>query len=148
MRLIFLIILTLLPTNVLANDYIGLRESYIDYKKFRTGSRNPLIDNSGLIDSEIDQELSIYFNIDILKHFYWDNQIMSYTDRDKESNKTIQFRLVGWNFKLGWKIWDFLHIEYEHLSQHLLDYRNPNNKFPVEDSFGIKLFLYQNDKSD
>ena len=50
--------------------------------------------------------------------------------------------------KLGIRLGRGLDIEYEHHSQHLLDSTYPYQRFPVEDSIGVKLHLFRNSSHD
>jgi hypothetical protein len=70
-----------------AYEVIKLREMYLTHKLFKYGSRNFDYDNAELKDREIGQELTLNFNLDILsKHMFWDNEVISYVDRWKESH--------------------------------------------------------------
>jgi hypothetical protein len=141
------IFIFLISTNTLASEFkfFELRETYMNYKQFKEGARNPLIEDAGQ-NTELDRELSLFLNTNVLHYMYWDNQVYSLVDRDKETGKTGQFRLVGWNFKYGLRITSFLYAEYEHFSKHLLDAKYSQYRFPVEDSYGVRLYFYQKDK--
>lgn len=134
-------------TSTAYSEVFSLREIYLDYKYFHEGSRNPLIDNSGIENRELDQELSLFFNMDLFKYSYFDNQILGLTDRRADSKKKSGFRVVGWNFKVGIKLFKFLDAGYHHFSKHLLDYEYADWRFPVEDSFYLKLYFYKREDS-
>ena len=128
-------------------DVFELRELYLLHKKFGDGSRNPLIDDNGLENRELDREVSLIWNMDILEYGYFDNKILSYVDRFKDSGESDQFRLVGWNLQLGIRLTGWLWVEYDHFSKHQLDNEAPG-KFPVEDAFGIRVYFYKKDYKD
>ena len=139
----YLVIILLLSTWARA-DVFEIRDLYLVHKKFGPHSRNPLIDDNGLENRELDREVSLVWNVDVLTHGYFDNQILSYVDRFKDSGQSDQFRIVGWDFKIGVRALGWLWVEYEHFSKHQLDNRAPG-RFPVEDSLGVRLYFYRRD---
>jgi hypothetical protein len=114
------------------------------HRKFFDGSRKPLIDDNGIPNRELDKELTLVWNIDLFRHYYFDNSIISFTDRFEDSGKTDQFRLIGWNFQVGAKLTGWFWIEYHHYSRHHLDQKAPG-KFPVEDALGVRIYFYDRD---
>ena len=120
---------------------LDLQEVSLEYKSFSSGGRDPLITQNGLEDRALDKEVDLNVNIDILKYLYWNNTVHSMTDRFTDGGAG-QFRLVGWDYKLGVRIFDSLHVQYEHFSQHLLDTTYKHGDFPVQDSLGFILYIY------
>lgn len=118
----------------------GLEQVYINYKQFTPGGTSYLITNNGIPDRSLDKGISIHFDTTFLSYLYWNNIIHAGTD--KNSAGSGQFRTVGWNFQLGVRLARWLDFQYEHHSQHILDHNGPNH-FPVEDSFGINVYLYR-----
>jgi len=140
--IIFSLLLTISTASF--SDVFQLREFYLLHKKFGDGSRNPLIDDNGLENRELDREVSLIWNMDIFNHAYFDNRILSYVDRFKDSGESDQFRLIGWDFQIGLRLTGWLWVEYDHFSKHQLDNEAPN-KYPVEDAFGIRVYFYRKD---
>ena len=68
---------------------------------------------------------------------YWENTVYSYGDN-------AQYRHVGWQWELGAKYKAFK-VFYHHHSEHAMDANNTDighpDKWPIEDSFGIKMDL-------
>ena len=122
-----------------STEIFSLQEFYIHYKDFHEGSREPLIDwQEGRV---LDREMSAVFNIDVMKYGYFNNKILGLMDRRAKGGDS-KFRLVGWNYRLGTRVTPWLSFEYEHFSKHIMD-KAPPWKFPVTDSYGIKLYFYR-----
>lgn len=85
------------------------------------------------------------FNLRILEVFYWDNQVHT-------EGVAAKVETVGWHWELGLHITDQIDIFHEHHSRHRMDDTTPidfnkdgkPDKFPVEDSYGIKFIFYMN----
>ena len=116
------------------NWFIQPDEVSVTYKKYHESSRHPLFTNS-----QLKEGVNITVNTDILGVFFWDNLVHSNTDDS-------QYRHIGWNFKLGVRPLSWLTLQYEHHSQHLLDTAYPHMKFPVEDSVGFTINIFQQRK--
>lgn len=144
-RLASYFLLFFLPFNGTAHARVlNLREVYLDFKQFGPNPRNPLIDDVGLGNRELDKELSLYLNTDISKYGFFDQHVYSLTDRPTDSEGEYgQFRLIGWNFQLGVRVLPYLSAGYDHFSKHLLDHEDPNKRFPVQDSIFVRLYLYR-----
>jgi len=135
--------LMLLSSTVCYADTIDLDEVKIAYKQFFPYGYEPLINQNGMKDRELRKELSLFVNNNILTHGYFNNQILSYTDRDGPSQSGENFRIVGWNFELGIHLFDNLDVYYWHFSKHYLDTKPVTGRFPVQDAVGINLYLYR-----
>ncbi len=111
---------------------LEMRETKLNYKYFVHPGRDPLFTSS-----HQKEELNLSVNTNMLGVFYWDNTVHAKTD-------DAQYRVVGWNIKLGVHLHPRLDIQYEHFSRHLLDSKHPTmGGFPVEDSVGVNLYLYR-----
>lgn len=82
------------------------------------------------------------FNISILGVFFWENDV--HAEAVSGAVKT-----VGWKWDLGIRVFPWLDLLHEHHSRHVLDEVQQvnaleNNKYPVEDSYGIRLHVYTN----
>lgn len=91
--------------------------------------------------------LGINVDLDIWGPFYWDNTVHGETDGG-------QFRLIGWHYELGAKLWKIPYFEWlpvqvsiEHHSQHILDADDPYPHFPVYDSVNVRVYLWRSDKN-
>ena len=139
--------LTLLSQLLLAGELpdqkvLELEEASITLNQFLPGGSYPLITENGLSNRALDKELNLNLNMSVFKYGFWDNRIHSMTDSGTNGDRG-QFRLIGWNFKLGVHLGKRFDIYYEHFSQHLLDAQFKWGRFPVQDSIGIKLILYR-----
>jgi len=143
-------LLLVLAHNATAGDngIVSLREVSVDYKRFFPKGRDPLITGNGLLNRELGNEVNVHINSDFMSYFYWDNMVHSLTDRDATTHTGGQFRVVGWNFKLGMRVSRFINIQYEHFSKHTLDHSYAYDSFPVQDSVGVKLYLYGGPKKE
>jgi hypothetical protein len=143
MRILIAVVLLLVPATANA-DVFEIRELYLINKNFFEGSRSFYISESDIENRDLDREVSLFWNIDLIDGmFYFDNQLISYTDRNSESGETDQFRFMGWHFKFGARITSFLDVGYAHFSGHLLDAEYPRMKFPVEDSWYVRIDFYE-----
>ena len=144
-KILLSLIILLFPITSQARTFklFEVNEINLEHKIFLPGSRYPLITNNGL-GNNLEKELNLNLNIDVLKYGYFNNHIHSMTDISPGANYG-QFRLIGWNFHIGIRLTNFLNIEYEHFSQHLLDAQFPYD-FPLQNSVNIKLFLYKKEK--
>jgi hypothetical protein len=140
----YLYLLAFLPCVAKADFHMfTLQELSLTGKVFKEGSRDPLIDDAHLENREIGQEVSLNMNIDVAgPYLYWNNHVLSYTDRWTSDHRPGQFRLVGWEFEVGARPFEWLEVGYYHFSKHLLDYEYPT-KFPVLDAGYIKLIIYK-----
>lgn len=84
------------------------------------------------------------FQLRILEVGYWKNYVHT-------EGTPSQLQTVGWQWELGIRISDELSIFHEHHSRHRMDSAELDldgdgkpNKFPVEDSYGIRLHFYVN----
>lgn len=86
--------------------------------------------------------MNLQMNVTLGAGLFWDNWILSETDPGG-------YRVIAWNFKLGWRPISTLDIQYEHKSTHLIDgkYQGQCNNaycdFPVEDSVGLVWTIYK-----
>jgi hypothetical protein len=121
---------------------IELKELTMGYRDFTPGGHRPTLNGNGLENRTLGKELQLFFNTDIGRYFFWNNRVHGGTDEVIGSGGKGQFRDVGWQFWLGVRPSKYLTLEYEHHSQHMLDYSMPG-RFPVEDSVGLKIHLYR-----
>ncbi len=86
------------------------------------------------------------FQLRILEVGYWQNRVHT-------EGTGAQLQTVGWHWELGIRLSDQVAIYHEHHSRHRMDSvgidangDNRPDKFPVEDSYGIRLRFYVNDR--
>lgn len=107
---------------------VEIRDLSLEYRQFQEGS---------ILHELPDQfaargELNLDLDMRLVGPLFWRNRVHSLIDQS-------QFRLIGWNFVLGWEVTDWLELNWEHFSRHLLDAQYPNRHFPVEDSLGLRI---------
>lgn len=89
------------------------------------------------------------FDLSILKYGFWRNDVHGEGTRNK-------FMTIGWRWEMGIAL-GMVELLWEHHSRHTLDQGQPyywdtnfdglkEIKYPVEDSYGIRINLYQRDK--
>lgn len=126
-------------------DIIDLKELSISYKSFDKHGSDPLI-TQNIPNRGLGEGLDLTLNTTVLKYLYWDNLIHTTTDVVLPAGKG-QFRLIGWQIRLGAQLSDNLQIGYYHHSQHLLDTIYPDH-FPLQDALEIKFTLHKDNKYD
>ncbi len=145
----FLLVITLLLSLIAASLIIGqvhaaegwgLDQAYINYKQYTPGGTSYLITDNGLPDRAMDKEVALHLDTTFWSYLYFNNIIHAATDKGLDGSG--QFRVVGWNFQLGARVASWLDVQYEHHSQHILDWQGPMH-FPVEDSIGVNIYLYR-----
>jgi len=137
-----ILLLFLLASTATASPF-QLRESWAEYHDYETGSRHLMVDWQD--GRRLSKEINLHLNTDLMKVGYFDNEIWGLMDK-KKSGGASRFRVVGWNYRLGIRAISFLDLYYQHTSSHVLD-KKPPFKYPVTDSWGVKLWFYRKDKS-
>jgi hypothetical protein len=132
----------LLPEAKADFKLLELHELSMGYKQFGPGGSDPLLTQNGLGHDQ-DKEIELLMNTSLLKFIYWNNRVHAGTDKDIDGHG--QFRTVGWQFQFGVHLSSYLDVQYEHHSQHVLDYTEPFH-FPVQDSIGIRIYFYRDQK--
>lgn len=134
--LFFVVVYSLLLAYVARADFMDLQEVSIDYKNFQlrnANSRNPLI-----FPESPKEGLDFTANTD----FFWG---LVYVNATVDSLTTSQqFREVGLETRLGFHLGDHVNLGIYHHSQHVLDEEQPVfPRFPEEDAFELKVYLYR-----
>lgn len=115
-----------------------LSEMDIEYFRYHGQYRDPyFVDDQGQY-IQMRDGAAVNFTLSLLGPLYWKNRI--HMDNDARTNTP---RHVGWDWEGG------IHVPYlpldiyqHHHSRHGLEYQSPyETKFPVEDSYGIRLQL-------
>lgn len=133
MKLMLVVLLTLTP-QIAKSDVLNLDEVYINYKSFVGETRNPYLQIPGLEDHSLQNELNLNINMTIVDHFYWDNTIHSLNDGE--------YRVIGWNYRIGVHITDYIDFGRNHFSEHYINFVSPYG-FPLQNSWELNLYLYR-----
>lgn len=146
---VFGLLILLIASCVISKaDAFELQEVSVEYKKFSGGSYTPLINTNGLPDRAMDHELNLNLNADLIDGIvFFNNKVHSQADKSAVDGGSGQYRLVGWNYKLGVRITDSFHVQMEHFSRHLLDTSYAYGPFPREDSVGFIFYVYGGPKN-
>jgi hypothetical protein len=114
---------------------IDLNELTLDYRNFAV--LNPNARNMLIYPEPPKEGINVGMKVDVLTYLYWDSQIEALTT-------DAQYRAIGLETRLGVRVSHYLEIGYLHHSQHLIDRDHAYmNKYPVEDSIQVKLYLYR-----
>lgn len=141
-----LIILLLLWSNTAFAEFRLLDLDYFDMRGARFGAnRDPLTPD--IPSEDYTGRVSTQFNLRLLEVGYWDNRVHTEAIQSK-------VQTVGWHWELGIRLTNTISFFHEHHSRHRMDDVYPYDydgngkpdKFPVEDSYGIKLIFYVNEK--
>lgn len=136
----WLIACLLLIASPASADFIELKELSIDAIQFFPSGIEPLISWNGQGRAP-DKQLDLNMNAQVAKVVYWDNRVHSMTDKTLDGTSS-QFRVVGWNFRIGVQFSEQLQVGYYHFSKHLLDHSFPGGAFPVLDGVEVKWYLF------
>ncbi len=128
-------------------EIFQLTEITVVYRSFDGGVDPLLTQNPLQPDRSLDKSLDLVVNTDVFEMFYWNNTVHSMTDKST-TNGSGQFRMVGLEWALGidfQRIWEGIPISFGryHYSRHLLDTEWGLGHFPYEDSWELKLRLFQ-----
>ena len=134
-----MLLINIVISKIASADVLELKEVKVEYKKFLY-ARDPLFTLGNP-----KEQLNIGIKTDLLGVFYWHSFVHGTTDNS-------QYRRVGLQMNLGVRLFNSLEFEYKHHSQHILDANYPYrqegapDKFPVEDSLGINIYLFKANK--
>jgi len=114
-----------------SGNWLSVDESYIEYRKYEA-YRNPYVpDENWNFRGEFHNKFSAY------KLVYWDVNLHMSMDES-------QIRYAGLEYYLGVKVTPWLDAIKYHHSEHVLEKEIPGNKrFPVEDSYGFRIYFKQ-----
>lgn len=138
LSLFFLLLLLCVTISKRAHSIepVKLRDVFIDYRDF-TFARDPVLSAAGY---ELQKQLDLTLNSTLADYVFWKNKVHSQTDQR-------QFRLVGWESRVGITLHKNLELEYGHFSRHILDGVTPN-EFPVQDWFGFRFYFNRTSPPD
>lgn len=119
---------------------------YFDFRAAKFGAnRDPLTPD--IPTKGYRGRLATDFQVRLLDAGYWKNLV--HTEGTEAKVET-----VGWQWELGIRLTSQIAVFYEHHSRHRMDSASPDRdyssnkprKFPVEDSYGIRLRIYESNK--
>ena len=137
--LVALMILLTSPTLAAGKEYF-LNLEYLDmqWQKFKD-QRDPYVPE---YNDDWAYRVSTNFRFAAFNVLYWDNNLHMEA-LDSGTPKT-----TGWHWTIGLRVTKILDIFAEHHSRHVMeDARakiNGQNQFPVEDSYGVRLIIFDN----
>lgn len=149
-----LIFLWVLMTLILLGMYLRAPTSKADpldvdsvsmsVAKFRC-NREPMTPQYGCGDYT--GRTQVQFDLRLFDVGYWNNRV--HTEAIQSTVKT-----VGWHYELGLRMIPYIDTYYEHHSRHVMEGEQPKwvdrygdvrtNRFPLEDSVGVRLRFYVN----
>lgn len=131
----YLLGLLLLATQALAGDDLRLTNLFVDYRNYHL--LNDKARNVLTYPEPPKEGIDVNIQTRVLSHFFWDSKIMALTT-------DAQYRSIGLNMRAGVSLTQTLDVFYEHQSLHVIDRPiNTMPKFPVEDSIGVRIYLYR-----
>ena len=136
----YLLVLMLLISAAYAEEkkefhLIELNELKLGYKDY-IYARDPMF-----YFSNPKEQINITTNSSIGRFFFLDTLVHGTSD-------AAQYRRIGLQLQFGLKVIQCLDISYIHHSQHMLESVYPYQKYPVEDSVGVTIYLYRKEKRD
>lgn len=125
------LLLLLLSTNAYAFEFMALDKAYVDYAHY-TWAREPFLAQAGFVPTD---KIDLHVDLNLLSNVVF-FQNMVHSEMDKS-----QYRLIGWNYKLGVHVNSTIDLFFEHYSQHILD--APTVSPNTFDAIGFRIYLYK-----
>lgn len=144
-RLIILIALLLSPV-VQANEYKLFELDEFNMELYSLADHRTLdlpFKDQGADGESWTQGYAANFNIDLFK---WANYGLYWQNKVHAESTEAQVRQVGWKYEIGVDLNQKVQLYWLHHSQHLLDGKNPNGKYPLDNFYGIRTVFYKRDK--
>jgi hypothetical protein len=121
---------SLLLDHLYSGDFLKVEEMYIETKKYDT-YRNAYLPE----EKKWNFSTEFHNNLSIFEKGYLNTNLHMSMDES-------QIRYAGLQYTLGAKLLPWLHAVKYHHSSHVLEKDVPGNKvFPVEDSYGIRIYF-------
>lgn len=144
-KLLLCILLFADSTALAEYHLVNLEEMYMTGARLNPTSRDPLAPQ---YTGEWESREALHFRFNILGALYWDNEVHMET--------TTVPKTVGWHWMAGIRVVPALDLFYEHHSRHEMDGTSPSATlydkgenqatFPVEDSYGIRINIFEGTK--
>lgn len=107
----------------------------IHYKRFAPGGRDPYF-----LTSEPSDEVNFNVRSTVLKYGFLNTRIQGMTDQSG------QFHVGGLNYVIGLRLTPWLDVQCEHFSRHIFDQTYPYQGPGLENSLGVRVFIYGGEK--
>lgn len=136
---LLIVLLSLISANAFAAEYRLLDVEHFDirYQEFKN-MRDPYVPDT----TDWKYRVSTNFRLGLAKTIYWDNNVHT------EAVQSGTVKTVGWHWILGLRVSKYIDLFAEHHSRHVMEEYRPtkdgHNVFPVEDSYGIKITIIEN----
>jgi len=139
MRKILIAFFILFSTPIFAESYYGylnkgsflrVEELFVEYRKYEV-YRNPYYPPE---KNDWTHTGEFHWTVSILNRLYWENNFHMSMD------ETPQVRHGGWEYYMGFRVFNWLHAIKYHHSEHVFEDKFMR-KFPVEDSYGIRIYF-------
>lgn len=111
-------------------DFLKVEELFVEYRKYEA-YRNPYYP-PGKDDWTHTGEFN--WTVSAFNRLYWDNKFHMSMDL------TPQVRHAGWEYYLGFRVFNWFHLVKYHHSEHVMEDKFLH-KFPVEDSYGFRIYF-------
>lgn len=145
MRILFAFIVLFMSSMAEAGQYRLLDVDQLNMELAQFGcNRDPMVPEIECGDWRGRAEINA--DLRLITYMYWKNRVHG-------EGTNAAFKSVGWNYELGINVSKYIDVFYLHHSRHPLDQGNAvhtssdgsytlRNKFPVEDSYGVRLIFY------
>src|SRR5687768_1997527 len=100
----------------------------LELKEIAPGKRDPYFDQE---EEHWQYKLNLLWDVRLMERLF----LVSDSYFSTSNNKVTH---IGWHYRSGIHVLDWLDIVHEHHSQHAADKSRPT-KFPLEDSYGIRI---------
>ena len=109
--------------DLLEVDKFDMRAQKFSYRRDPYTERNP---------TDWVYRAAMDFNLSVAKYGFWENEL--HMEAVEGAPKTL-----GWHWFAGARLGGGVDAIWEHHSQHVMEEEIKGKKFPIEDSFGIRL---------
>lgn len=141
------VLILLLPAPLQAAEFrlLDVDQFSVEGSRFAE-NRDPMTPNTD--QKEYVGRAAARFDLRLLEVGYWRNWVHS-------EGVDSRFTTVGWQWELGVHVSKYIDLFHYHHSRHVMDGEQPlvfnerstepeRNRFPVEDSYGMRLIFYLN----
>lgn len=109
---------------------LEVKDTYLDYMHYTFAAEPFMLPNVPT------NRIDLHLNLELLNRtLFIDNMVHSETDQ-------YQYRLIGWNYRFGIHLGDYVDVYFEHFSQHLLDTTSLNGTNSY-DAVGARIYFYK-----
>lgn len=145
--LIFLLVILSQPARSQEGPYLTLDRFSMQLTKF---SCNRELQTPDIRCADYKGRVAVNFDLELFRYGFWRNYVHG-------EGTNAAFTTVGWQYEFGFKIGSQFEFFHKHHSRHVLDREQPkiwdenlnmpvDGRFPVEDSYGIRIIFYEKKK--